>query len=102
MKYQLVLQFQALSVNDFDLLVALEETLRGVLEGLADVDGHDFGSGEFNIFVHTNEPEGIFGRIREVVNRLQSEHQMRAAYRDFDEQEYTILWPPDLKEFKIA
>jgi hypothetical protein len=102
MKYQLVVQFQALSADDFGRLVTLEEALRGALEGFAEVDGHDFGAGEFNIFVHTDEPKGTFERIREVVNGPRPEHQMRAAYRDFDEEEYTILWPPNLREFKIV
>lgn len=101
MKYQLVVQFQALSMDDFDRLVTLEETLRVALEGSAEVDGHDFGSGEFNIFVHTDDPKETCERIRQIVDTPPAEHQMRAAYRDFDEEEYTILWPPDLKEFKI-
>jgi hypothetical protein len=102
MKYQLVVQFQASSLDEFDRLITLEETLRGALEGFAEIDGHDFGSGQFNIFVHTDEPKGTFEKIREAVIKPQPEHQMRAAYRDFDEEEYTILWPPNLSEFKIV
>jgi hypothetical protein len=102
MKYQLVVQFLALSTDDFDRLVAFEESLRESLEGFAEVDGHDFGSGEFNIFVHADEPKMTFERIREVVGRLRPEYRMRAAYRDFRSEEYTILWPPDLKEFKVV
>jgi len=101
MRYQLVVQFQASSMQDFDRLVALEESLRGALEGFAEVDGHDFGSGEFDVFVHTDEPKETFERIPEVVNRPQPERHMRAAYRDFDDEGYTILWPPNLKEFKL-
>jgi hypothetical protein len=51
MKYQLVLQFAAASMEDFDRLAALEEKLIGELEDLATVDGHDFGLGAFNIFL---------------------------------------------------
>lgn len=49
MKYQLVLQFAAASMEDFDRLVALEDRLTGELDNRATVDGHDFGLGEFNI-----------------------------------------------------
>lgn len=102
MKYQLIVQFPTSSVDDFDRIVTLEETLRGTLKDFAEVEGHDFGSGEFNIFVHTDEPKDTFERIREVFSGLQPERQMRAAFRDFDEEEYPILWPPNLKEFKVV
>ena len=56
MKYQLVLQFNASSIEDFDAMVALEEDIERVLGENHEVDGHDYGSGEMNIFVHTNDP----------------------------------------------
>ena len=46
MKYQLVLQFQAQSVQDFNELVVLEDLLAENLPLHSEVDGHDFGSGE--------------------------------------------------------
>jgi hypothetical protein len=57
MKYQLVLQFQAESVQEFDELVVLENLLVETLPLQAEVDGHDFGSGEFNIFILTDLPK---------------------------------------------
>jgi hypothetical protein len=48
MKYQLVLQFAADSMEDFDRLVALDARLIEELDDVATVDGHDFGSGAFN------------------------------------------------------
>jgi hypothetical protein len=48
MKYQLVLQFRAESMMDFDELVVLEDLLIENLPPHSEVDGHDFGSGEFN------------------------------------------------------
>jgi hypothetical protein len=59
MKYQLVLQFQAESVQEFDELVVLEDLLAEKLPLDSEVDGHDFGSGEFNLFdrsARTNLP----------------------------------------------
>jgi hypothetical protein len=56
MRYQLVLQFAADSLVDFDRLVALEDRLIEELGQLAMVDGHDFGLGQFNIFVLTDDP----------------------------------------------
>ena len=56
MRYQLVLQFEPNTMDDFDQLVILEGKLIEELGSVATVDGHDFGSGEFNIFVLTDEP----------------------------------------------
>ena len=50
MRYQLVLQFEPNTMDDFDQLVILEGKLIEELGSVATVDGHDFGSGEFNIF----------------------------------------------------
>ena len=101
MKYQLVTQFQATSMDEFDQLVAFEDSLAETLEGLAIVDGHDFGSGTFNIFVHTDEPTATFERIQEFVRIQERQYRMRVAYHDFSSDDYTILWPPGLKEFKV-
>jgi hypothetical protein len=46
MKYQLVLQFQAERVQEFDELAVLEDLLVENLPSHSVVDGHDFGSGE--------------------------------------------------------
>jgi hypothetical protein len=51
MKYQLVLQFPATSLDDYDTFVALEEILRQKICDFGEIDGHDFGSGEMNIFI---------------------------------------------------
>jgi hypothetical protein len=99
MKYQLVLQFRALSISDFDRLVAFEEVPRVAMEDSVEIDGHDFGQDEFNIFIHTDEPTETFERILKLAN---GEYEMRAAFRDFAEEEYRILWPPGLTEFKIV
>lgn len=60
MKYQLVLQFQGDSLCDYDAMVALEDGLIAALDDSANVDGHDVGSGEVNIFIFTDEPKKAF------------------------------------------
>ena len=65
MKYQLVLQFTADSMEDFDRLVALEDKLIEEMDDVATVDGHDFGSGEFNIFILTDDPVTVLVRLTE-------------------------------------
>jgi hypothetical protein len=42
--------------QDFDELVVVEDLLIENLPSTSEVDGHDFGSDEFNIFVLTDQP----------------------------------------------
>jgi predicted RNA methylase len=100
MKYQLVLQFRADSIQDFDRLTAFEESLTDALGDL--VDGHDFGSGEFNIFLITDDALSAFEKINVIAKKERLSEQMKAAYRDLTREAYVIVWPPGLKEFKIA
>jgi len=60
MKYQLVLQLPASSDIDFDSLVLIEDKLSESMGEKHIVDGHDFGSGEMNIFIHTDDPDAAF------------------------------------------
>jgi len=100
MNYQLVLRFVANSMADFDLLVALETKLIEGLDG-AGVDGHDFGSGAFNIFIVTNKPTTTFAQAHKVILDEAIPNEMRSAYRETNGEDYTILWPPALKEFRV-
>jgi hypothetical protein len=101
MKYQLVLQFAAPTLEDFDRLVELEEDLIRGLDDLATVDGHDFVLGEFNIFVLTNHPAASFDKAHRIVINEGVPNVMRSAYREVDREGYVILWPSSLKEFSI-
>jgi hypothetical protein len=56
MRYQLVLQFQAEVVQEFDERVVLEYLLVENLPSPSEVDGHNFGSGEFDTFILTDQP----------------------------------------------
>jgi hypothetical protein len=101
MKYQLVLQFAADSLEDFDRLVALENSLIDELDDIADVDGHDFGSGTFNIFILTGDPTTVFGVAHAIVINQGVPNVLRAAYREMDGDDYVILWPSALTEFSV-
>ena len=102
MKFQLVLQFPAAGMRQFDGLVALEEDLIQNLPPTSEVDGHDFGSGEFNIFVFTDHPRDTFDAARKLINKSPFQHELRAAYRERGKEEYVILWPEHLEEFRVA
>ena len=102
MKYQLVLQFPGESLDDFDQLIKLEDNIAAILQQQADVDGHDFGSGEANIFILTNEPATVFERLVSLLETTSKPRLSAAAYRDFDGEDYTVLWPVgSQKKFQI-
>ena len=103
MDYQLVLQFRGDSLADFDAMVALEDELTNQLGDSADVDGHDVGSGETNIFIFTSDPAATFRRARPVLESRQQLQAVTAAYREVEGESYTVIWPEDSqREFKIT
>ena len=102
MKYQLVLQYQADTLEDFDAMVALEDQL---IEGLADsanVDGHDMGSGQTNIFIFTSDPAKTFKRVRQTLEQMGRLEGVTAAYREVLGEHFTVIWPEGSQiEFKV-
>lgn len=102
MEYQLVLQFKRDSLKDFDAMIALEEELTETLGNSADIDGHDVGSGETNIFIFTSDPLSTFQKARTVIERRQMINNLTAAYRDMNGERYAVIWPEDLDiEFRV-
>jgi hypothetical protein len=103
MKYQLVIQFLGETEDDFEHLIDLEDELEEKLIGESEVDGHDFGSGEMNIFILSDEPIEAFSQIQSL---LTGSHynlsNMKAAYRDIEAESFTILWPDHLTEFVVT
>ena len=92
-KYQLVLQFREDSLQDLDALVALENELIAKLGGSADVDGHDYGAGEMNIFILTSDPSSTFITVKPVLKTAKLINKMTAAYRDINGEDFTVIWP---------
>lgn len=98
MKYQLVLQFFGDSLQDYDALIALEDQITRALRPMHVVDGHDFGSGEMNIFVHSNAPEAAFSIVRSVIPAGVLTRSMKAGYREIAGEDYSVIWPPGSAE----
>ena len=103
MQYQLTLQFRGDTLGDYDAMIALENELIEELGETADLDGHDCGSGETNIFIFTSEPIAAFHHVRAVLERTKHLHAVTAAFREIDGERYTVIWPADSqKEFRVA
>jgi hypothetical protein len=102
MQYQLVLQFNGDSLGDYDATVGLEDDLIQALMETAEVDGHDIGAGETNIFILTSDPEATFLLAKTVLSRSQLLGAVTAAYRPVAGPAFTILWPAHRQEFSVA
>jgi len=101
MKYQLVLQWPASTIEDYDAMIQTEDAL---IDGFGDdheVDGHDAGSGEVNIFIHTNDPKDAFKEIKSILGDRDIWREVRIAYREIAKEKYIILWPENLRDFKV-
>ncbi|MFT6433135.1 MAG: hypothetical protein ACJAVI_001177 [Candidatus Azotimanducaceae bacterium] len=102
MQYELVLQFDGAAIKDFDDLLKIELDLGLALGGEHVVDGHDFGSGEMNIFIHTNKPDEVF-KIAKSILATTNVSEVVAAYRDFDSEDYEVIYPANYKkEFRTT
>lgn len=99
----LVLQWRP--TLSFDRLVEVEELVDRHLRTAAldaAVDGHDSGSGECNIFIHTNQPKRAFKAIHALIRSEGEDSGLAAAYRRRGEAKYTILWPLDRSTFRVT
>ena len=102
MRYQLVFQFRGDALGDLDAAVALEDELIAELGKSAEVDGHDVGSGETNIFVFTSDPAATFHRVKPLLERRDQLESVTAAYREAQGERYTVIWPENSRgDFRI-
>ncbi len=102
MKYLIVLQWPANCTKDYDTMIDIEAVLSEHLSQHSEVDGHDAGSGEMNIFIHTDDPVAAFNEVRAALGSRDFWVNARVAYREIEKSNYTILWPKHLNEFKVT
>jgi len=102
MKYQLVVQWPAASIEDYDEMIGVEDALIEQLSDSHEVDGHDAGAGEVNIFILTNDFEKAFDEVKGALKGKGFWADVRIAYREVSKSEYIVLWPEGLNEFNIA
>ncbi len=102
MSYQLVFQLPFSSIGDYDAMVRLEERIAEALGQLGEVDGHDAGPGETNIFVLTERPELALEWVRNALWGNGPPAGLKVAFRRVEGEAYTILHPPGESNFDIA
>src|SRR5882724_7082827 len=99
MRYQLVIQ---LTSPDLDGVIELEDLVRRELGDLGVVDGHDFGLGEGNVFIHTNGPKLALAHLKGAICHWAKDRIWKAGFRKFTEDEYRSIHPVGLKRFDVA
>lgn len=102
MKYQLVVQWSAASIKDYGEMIEVEDALIEQLSESHEVDGHDAGASEVNIFILTNDFEKAFDEVKAVLQGKELWIDVRVAYREINKSEYTVLWPQGLNKFSVA
>ena len=98
-RYQFVLQFPTSEVADFDNLVAFEERLIAQLGSTAKIDGHDFGSGELNIFLLMDDPVQTAEGAEALRQLAVPAHIPVVAYRELIGDTYIVLSLPGYSGF---
>ena len=91
--YQLVLQFRGETIPSLDDLIELEDQVVVLLGDSAEVDGHDYGNGEANIFILTSDPHASLGQVLPYLRAQHSSSGMLAAFRAVNGDSYSVLWP---------
>jgi hypothetical protein len=91
--FQLVLQFKPWGARHIDELVNLEDSLIEALAGVAEIDGHDLGSDEANIFILCSEPAGTVPRCVAAAHSAGLLPILSAGHRPVGGEGYTRVWP---------
>lgn len=103
LRYQLFLQFRGDSLDDYDQMIELEDCLIATIGSEAEVDGHDCGSGETNIFIRTNDPAKTFIGIQSTLSEKRLLEKVTAAYRPSNGDDYKVIWPEGTaKKFTVT
>ena len=92
MDYQLVLQFRGDDCLDFDAMLSLEDETQQIVEPIAEVDGHDVGREDTNIFILTADPVATFERVKPLLSAVFLLDKVSVAYRALRSDDFTALW----------
>jgi hypothetical protein len=95
---QLIVQFPCVPAEDYDRLVAVEESLIQAFaqrNPFAEVDGHDAGQVRFNIFIN---PIGSWGPV---IERVEAVLKLRGVMKEalvvkrLKSEKYVVVWPKE-------
>ncbi len=103
MNYRLVIQFPIAdtSADYFDRLITIENELGFILRDKHIVVGHDLGTEDINLIIHTDDPDEAFELAKSALSEKDLE-TILVAFREINGKEYSVLWPENFSgEFRI-
>ena len=101
--HQLVLQFRQSSLADLRVIDVLETRLREILGSTAEMDGHDIGKRDVNVFLIASDPASTFRRSKPLLEELQVLDRVTAAHRVVGGAQFKVIWPLRVRsKFKLA
>lgn len=93
MDYQLVIKFWRASMENKELLPAIQDELKNALGDTATLDGFDVSAQEINLFVVTPDPKSSFRRIKKILESRNAMRGVSAAYRVMGGAQFNAIWP---------
>ncbi len=82
-------------------MIELEGAIRRALGNLGRVDGHDAGSAEMNIFIFADHPKLAFQAIKQLLGTRDFMPELKVAFREVGQDDFTVIHPPSLTHFAI-
>jgi len=92
MQYQLIFRFRKSSLERPDI-ESLERALTESLGDAVQLDGHDIGPRDVNLFLMTPDPAATFRRSKPAPEQLALLDKVTAAYRVEGGARFTVIWP---------
>ena len=92
MQSQLVLKFRRPAL-DAAGVAALEGHLRETLADSVELDGHNEGVRDIDLFIITEDPASTFRRCKPVLEQLQLLDRVVAAHRFVGGLQFKVIWP---------
>ena len=93
MQYQLVLRFRKASFGNPEDIDTLERALADALGDTAQLDGHDTGARDIDLFISSTDPASTFRRSKPALQNLLVLDRVIAAYRLEGGARFTVVWP---------
>ncbi len=93
---------EAAVLGSYEKLIEIENLIVDKLGKLGEVDGHDVGSEEMNIFILTDNPRACFEWVKSILESGDTWASVRVAYREMSGNKYEVLLPKQLTKFEIT
>ena len=92
-RYQLIFRIRKASLQQADDVERLERALAERLGDSAELDGHDAGKRDIDIFINTADPAAAFRNSKVALESLELLDRVVVAHRLEGGARFTVLWP---------